>query len=539
MTNANNDVRELEDLLTELEGQGALPVGPYSDEDDAVTQLMDAPLGEQEWMVQITPHDRRMMSTDQLLSELQTGVLVQRDMLVWRSGMGDWAPIVSIDELRSVLPASVLPASVLPASALPVMEPPAPRPLPPPPAPLPPRLGSNVNASPGPLSSPRAPMPVPASVPFAMPKPVAPAADVLPPPPAMPLSSSPYASPPAPTPDLPSGLPALNSAFNGSAPDFKSTAISPGAPPPPAVARVNTARPVAVDFSEMEPRRGTPMRIIIGSGIAALAMIVGTVYGLSAGGVFESSAEVSAEHSAPASTSKPSSAPAAAPVAAKPSTPAPPPAPAPKAEEPMTQTVSAKESEPVAVTPAVAADPEEKHEEKPSKLKDSDKEERAEASSDEVSSTKSEGKKASRRMKRSSASSEEKEEKKERAKAEPRRSKPRAAVAVAAEEPRAEDAEPKEAAGSTFNKQAATAALDDAAAKAKNCRPQGGPSGTGKVQVRYEPNGKVGAVSILTPSFANTTTGDCVVMVFRRANVPAFTGAPAVVLNKNFDIPAN
>ena len=39
------------------------------------------------------------------------------------------------------------------------------------------------------------------------------------------------------------------------------------------------------------------MRIVIGSGIAALAMIVGTVYALSAGGVFESSTEVSAEHS--------------------------------------------------------------------------------------------------------------------------------------------------------------------------------------------------------------------------------------------------
>ena len=100
----------------------------------------------------------------------------------------------------------------------------------------------------------------------------------------------------------------------------------------------------------------------------------------------------------------------------------------------MTQTVSAKESEPVAVTPAVAADPEEKTEEKHSKAKSSDKDERAEvASSDsteheEVSSTKSEGKKASRRMKRGGASSEEKEEKKERAKAEPRRSKPRAAL---------------------------------------------------------------------------------------------------------------
>ena len=534
MTNANNDVRELEDLLTELEGQGALPVGPYSDEDDAVTQLMDAPLGEQEWMVQITPHDRRMMSTEQLSSELQSGVLVQRDMMVWRAGMGDWAPIASIDELRSVLP----------VSALPPIEPPAPRPLPPPPAPLPPRLGSNINASPGPLSSPRVPVPVPASVPFAMPKP-APMPDVLPPP-VMPLSSSPYASPPAPTPDLPSGLPALNSAFNGSASDLKSTAISPGAAPPPAVARVNTARPVAVDFSEMEPRRGTPMRIIIGSSIAALAMIVGTVYGLSAGGVFESSTstEVSAEHSAPASAaSKPASAPAAAPVAAKPSTPAPTQAaPVPKTEEPLTQTVSAKESEPVAVTPAVAAEPEEKSDEKPSKkVKGSDSEERAEAASserEEVSSSKSERQKA-RRMKRGGASSEEKEEKKERAKAEPRRSKPRAAVA-SVEEPRTEEVDQaKDMAGSTFNKQAATAALDDAAAKAKNCRPQGGPSGTGKVQVRYEPNGKVGAVSILTPAFANTTTGDCVLMVFRRANVPAFTGAPAVVLNKNFDIPAN
>jgi hypothetical protein len=57
------------------------------------------------------------------------------------------------------------------------------------------------------------------------------------------------------------------------------------------------------------------------------------------------------------------------------------------------------------------------------------------------------------------------------------------------------------------------------------------------VQVRYEPNGKVGAVSILTPQFDNTTTGSCVVMVFRRASIPAFTGSPAVVMNKSFEIP--
>lgn len=57
------------------------------------------------------------------------------------------------------------------------------------------------------------------------------------------------------------------------------------------------------------------------------------------------------------------------------------------------------------------------------------------------------------------------------------------------------------------------------------------------MQVRYEPNGKVGAVTLLTPSFENTTTGDCVVMVFRRAAIPSFTGSPAVVMNKNFEIP--
>jgi hypothetical protein len=27
------------------------------------------------------------------------------------------------------------------------------------------------------------------------------------------------------------------------------------------------------------------------------------------------------------------------------------------------------------------------------------------------------------------------------------------------------------------------------------------------------------------------------VMVFRRASIPAFTGSPAVVMNKNFEIP--
>jgi hypothetical protein len=119
-----------------------------------------------------------------------------------------------------------------------------------------------------------------------------------------------------------------------------------------------------------------------------------------------------------------------------------------------------------------------------------------------------------------------------------RASKPQA-TAPASSAPAEADEAPKgaDAPGSTFNREAAKTALDDAAAKARNCRPVGGPTGSGKVQVRYEPTGKVGAVSILTPEFDNNATGSCLVMVFRRANIPAFNGSQPVVMNKNFEIP--
>src|SRR3954469_4189025 len=98
MTQSNNDIEELEELLTELEGQEAQLVRPYAEDDDAVTQLMDAPLGDQEWMVQVTALDRRMMSTDALLAELQSGRLSSKS-LVWRGGMDDWLPVARVDAL--------------------------------------------------------------------------------------------------------------------------------------------------------------------------------------------------------------------------------------------------------------------------------------------------------------------------------------------------------------------------------------------------------------------------------------------------------
>jgi hypothetical protein len=540
MTNGNNDVRELEDLLTELEGQGALPVGHYAEEDDAVTQLMDAPLGEQEWMVQITPHDRRMMSTEQLLSELATGNLVTPDLLVWRSGMGDWAAISTMPELR-------VGRAVM--DAVPERRPlPAP---PPPPAPIPPRInsngiGSSTLASPSPIG--RAPLPPPPSVPF-VPQPPAPHVDLSP------VSSLPVfgaaAPAPSPEPELnpfspPAAIgsttsPALGSASRGSAPGSIPA-------PAPATARVNTHGPVAVDFSEMEPPRSGVTRVLVGSAIAAMLMIGGTVYGLSAGGVFQATPQVSSE----VASSKPAAAAAAAEPAMapmpKPAEPEPEPKPAeaPAAAgstEPQTQPASVKEmqAEPAASEPPKrAADDEGAKASAEAKSEETPSEEEASSAPSPAKARKA----AARRNRREKA--EEKAASAEREKPEPRRAperrvKARAAATAAPEVAKAEVAEeaPKsaDAPGSTFNKQAAKSALDGAAEQARNCRPAGGPSGAGKVQVRYEPNGKVGAVTLLTPSFENTTTGDCVVMVFRRAAIPAFTGAPAVVMNKNFEIP--
>jgi serine/threonine protein kinase len=89
---------------------------------------------------------------------------------------------------------------------------------------------------------------------------------------------------------------------------------------------------------------------------------------------------------------------------------------------------------------------------------------------------------------------------------------------------------------STFDRVAAKAALDEAAEKASHCRPAGDPTGEGRVQVTYEPSGRVASVSMLTSKFEDTAAGSCVLMLFRRARVPAFTGAFYIVVNKSFEI---
>jgi hypothetical protein len=89
---------------------------------------------------------------------------------------------------------------------------------------------------------------------------------------------------------------------------------------------------------------------------------------------------------------------------------------------------------------------------------------------------------------------------------------------------------------SSFDRVAAKAALDEAAEKASHCRPAGDPTGEGRVQVTYEPSGRVASVAMLTSRFEDTAAGSCVLMLFRRARVPAFSGAFYIVVNKSFEI---
>jgi hypothetical protein len=117
---------------------------------------------------------------------------------------------------------------------------------------------------------------------------------------------------------------------------------------------------------------------------------------------------------------------------------------------------------------------------------------------------------------------------------------PRQRAVEKAEEPAADTSAenaPSDGRGSTFDHSAAEIALAAAADQAKNCRPAGGPTGSGTVQVVYEPSGKVSSALILTPGFENSPAESCITMLFRRARVAPFTGAKSVAVKQRFEIP--
>jgi hypothetical protein len=542
MTNTNNDIHELEELLTELEGQEARLVTPYSEDDDAVTTLIEAPLNDQEWMVQVTALDRRMMGTEQVVAEWRAGK-INGKTLIWRTGMNDWTPIGSVSELRNARelvagPEVQAPAPVQRSSYAP--PPPAALPLPPPvarPASVTSTLPSSPAAAPPPSWTAN---PAPAPTWSASPTPApswtasaAPAAAA----PVPPAVAAPVAAPAARVPTLPSAVapvpgPAPRpNAGNVTLPG-KMVPVKPITAPPTAVAvpdfvpsQTNSTRPVEVDYPEPSSRGGSK-KVFIGLGAVAVAAVVVTLMALSGGD--DEQAKASPEPSKPA---------AAQPQAVMGLNPT------PAAEK--------KEAAPVTADPAPAAEPVAKAEE-PSSASESS----AAAMVSPARSSKASTRYVSRESGSSASRRNSKDDQDDEPAAEPAVAKseaaaePPAAAAPAApqDEPAGADAEdgvvsqePEDSklatpGGKRFDKEAAATVLNDAADKAKNCRPKGGPTGKGRVRIRYEPNGKVSSVSVLTSKFENTVAGSCVTMLFRRASVPAFNGG-AVVVNKSFDIP--
>ena len=64
--------------------------------EDVVTSFFELPPSEPSWLVQVTPFDRRSMSSSQLRSELLRGGLVNGETLVWRRGMQNWSQATHI-----------------------------------------------------------------------------------------------------------------------------------------------------------------------------------------------------------------------------------------------------------------------------------------------------------------------------------------------------------------------------------------------------------------------------------------------------------
>ncbi|MBK7579392.1 MAG: zinc-ribbon domain-containing protein [Myxococcales bacterium] len=87
----------------------------------------------------------------------------------------------------------------------------------------------------------------------------------------------------------------------------------------------------------------------------------------------------------------------------------------------------------------------------------------------------------------------------------------------------------------SFNKGAAIAALGGAAAQASGCKRPGGPTGGGRAVVTFASSGRVTSANISGGEFPGTSVGSCIAGVFRRAQVPAFSGDP-VTVSKGFSI---
>lgn len=431
MTNKNNYTEGLEELLTELDEPGA-SVAAYSEDDDAVTQLLESPLSDQEWMVQVSALDRRMMSTAQVLDELSAGS-VNASTLVWRGGMDDWAELASVPELSQ----SSESGSGFESS---------------------PGVGGSL---PGEPESEAAQAPLAAAAGFGM--------------------------------------------------------------------RNNTTRPVALDsLPDLNPRASGINKGFVALGAVAVLAVAVIAFN------FNSSGE-------PAAAAGPGAAMAQADSES------------PGAAEGATDPTAVQAIAAIRPSPMEEASADEPSADQPSADEPSEDEQSAdEQSADEqvvgkalVANGDSEeaesGSEATAAKQPQAAAAAPRPKVRRRARASRRRAKssqrkesPRRALVRPASQVTEPEGDAESSSG--FDRLAAREKLELAAAKAANCRPPGGPTGTGRVQIRYAPSGEVSQVNIQTEEFQNTTTGGCVRMLFRRASVPEFKGAGKTVTT-SFTIP--
>jgi hypothetical protein len=95
------------------------------------------------------------------------------------------------------------------------------------------------------------------------------------------------------------------------------------------------------------------------------------------------------------------------------------------------------------------------------------------------------------------------------------------------------DPEPEAtAATGPFDKNAAAAALGNAASAAGSCRSSGDPSGVAQVSVTFSPTGRATRAIVDGPPFAGTATGGCIASKMTQSKVPPFTGSRVTVKKK-------
>ena len=86
-----------------------------------------------------------------------------------------------------------------------------------------------------------------------------------------------------------------------------------------------------------------------------------------------------------------------------------------------------------------------------------------------------------------------------------------------------------------FNAKAARTNLSVAVARAQRCRDQTAPAGSVSAVVTFVASGRVADVTVITPAYAGTHTGKCIVSKLKTAQVPPFAGEPET-MKKTFTL---